>query len=105
MRTDLDLVTNPLDIAEITRADFVGYYHPREIVADPLLTIARKRALLARWLSDANALPLPNAPAFRRSPAGVTATVDEIRLALDKLDEMVEAVVLAGRGRASGVAA
>lgn len=103
MRTDLDLVTNPLDIAEITRADFVGYYHPREIVADPLLTIARKRALLARWLSDANALP--NAPAFRRSPAGVTATVDEIRLSLDKLDEMVEAVVLAGRGRASGVAA
>jgi hypothetical protein len=103
MRTDLDLITNPFDIAEITRADYVGYYHPREIVADPLLTIARKRALLARWLSDANALP--NAPAFRRSPAGVTATVDEIRLALDKLDEMVEAVVLAGGGQTSGIAA
>jgi hypothetical protein len=70
-----------------------GYYHPREIVADPLLTIARKRALLARWLSDANALP--NAPAIRRSPAGVTATVDDIRLALDKPDEMVEACWLA----------
>ncbi|WP_316356130.1 hypothetical protein [Devosia sp.] len=103
MRTDLDLVTNPFDIAEITRADFVGYYHPREIVADPLLTIARKRALLARWLSDANALP--DAPALRRSPAGVTATLDEIRLALDKLDEMVEAIVLAGGGQTSGIAA
>ena len=103
MRTDLDLITNPFDIAEITRSDFVGYYHPREIVADPLLTIARKRALLARWLSDANALP--NAPAFRRSPAGVTATVDEIRMAMDKLDEMVEAVVLASGRRTSGIAA
>jgi hypothetical protein len=102
MRTDLDLITNPFDIAEITRADFVGYYHPREIVADPLLTIARKRALLARWLSDANTLP--NAPTIRRSPGGVTATVDDIRLALDKLDEMVEAIVLAGRGQTSGVA-
>ena len=103
MRTDLDLVTNPFDIVEITRADFVGYYHPREIVADPLLTIARKRALLARWLSDANALP--NAPAYRRSPAGVTSTVNDIRVAMDKLDEMVEAIVLARGGHTSGIAA
>lgn len=103
MRTDLDLITNPFDVAEITRADFVGFYHPREIVADPLLTIARKRALLARWLSDANALP--NAPALRRSPAGVTAAVGDIRLALDKLDEMVEAIMLANGPHTGNVAA
>jgi hypothetical protein len=93
MRTNLDLITNPFDDAEITRADFVGYYHPREIVADPLLTIARKRALLARWLSDANAVG--GAPGIRRSPAGVSARVEEIRTALNKLDEMVEAIALA----------
>ena len=99
MRTNLDLITNASDMDEIRRADFVGYYHPREIVGDPTLTIARKRALLSRWLSDVNALP--NMPAIRRSPAGVTASVDDLRLALSKLDEMVEAIALAELGRAS----
>ncbi|HEY8577449.1 MAG TPA: hypothetical protein VIL88_14070 [Devosia sp.] len=100
MRTNLDLITHPFDQDEITRADFVGYYHPREIVADPQLTVARKRALLSRWMSDANALP--NAPAIRRSPAGVTTSVDDLRQALNKLDEMVEAIAMAELGRHSG---
>jgi len=103
MRTNLDLITNALDMDEISRADFVGYYHPREIVADPALTVARKRALLSRWMSDANALP--NAPAIRRSPAGVTTTVDELRTALNKLDEMVEAIALAELTGRPGMAA
>ena len=103
MRTNLDL-NNPFEDLEITRADFIGYYHPREIVADPLLTVVRKRALLARWLSDANALL--GAPTLRRSPAGVTATVEHLRQAQDHLDEMVEAFALAGiSGRSSGMAA
>lgn len=93
MRTNLDLITNPADDLEIHRHDYVGYHHPREIVADPELTIARKRALLSRWLSDANAIP--SAPQWRRSPYGVTASVDDLRKALDKLDEMVEAIGLA----------
>lgn len=92
MRTNFDLITNADDDLEITRIDFVGYHHPREIVADPELTVARKRALLARWLSDANALG--GAPHIRRSPAGVTTTVDELRRGLDKLDEMVEAIAM-----------
>ena len=100
MRTNLDLITNSFDLDEIRRVDFIGYYHPREIVADPTLTIARKRALLSRWLSDANALP--NSPTIRRSPAGVTTSVDELRTALSKLDEMVEAIALAELGGRSG---
>jgi hypothetical protein len=104
MRTNLDLETNAFDDLEITRADFMGYYHPRGIVADPLLTVARKRALLARWLSDANAVS--GAPTIRRSPAGVTATVEHLRQAMDQLDEMVDAFALAGRGtRSSGMVA
>ena len=35
MMTNLDLVTDTTDDMEITRGDFVGYFHPREIVADP----------------------------------------------------------------------
>lgn len=93
MRTNLDLITNPSDDLEVSRADFVGYFHPREIVADPELTIARKRALLAHWLSDANTLP--GAPHIRRSPAGVTVSVEHLRTSLDKLDDMVEAIAFA----------
>lgn len=103
MRTNLDLITHPSDTEEIKRADFMGYFHPREIVADPVLTVARKRALLSRWLSDANALP--SAPAFRRSPAGVTASVDDLQIALNKLDEMVEAIALTESGRSGGTMA
>lgn len=93
MRTNLDLITNPADDLEIHRHHYVGYHHPREIVADPDLTIARKRALLSRWLSDVNAIP--SSPQWRRSPCGVAARVDDLRKALDKLDEMVEAIALA----------
>lgn len=104
MRTNLDLISNSADVSEIHRSDFMGYFHPREIVADPELTIARKRGMIARWLSDANALP--SIPALRRSPAGVTASVDDLMYALEKLDEMVEAIALAELGsRSSGMSA
>lgn len=103
MRTNLELQNSGFEDLEVTRADFVGYYHPREIVADPLLTVERKRVLLAHWLSDANVLP--GHPAIRRSPAGVTTSVDHLRQAMDHLDEMIEAFALAGvTGRASGMA-
>jgi hypothetical protein len=104
MRTNLDLISNSSDELEIHRSDFVGYFHPREIVADPELTIARKRAMLSRWMSDENALP--GIPAIRRSPGGVTCVVDDLRNALEKLDEMVEAIALAELGnRSNGMAA
>lgn len=99
MRTNLDLITHSHDDLQITRQDFIGYFHPREIVADPELTVARKRALLARWMSDANAVS--GAPEIRRSPASVTTTVDHLRDALAKLDDMVEAIALAELGQRS----
>ncbi|WP_052951702.1 hypothetical protein [Devosia soli] len=79
------------------------YHHPREIVADPELTIARKRAMLSRWLSDSNAIP--NSPQWRRSPYGVSATVEDLRKALDRLDEMVEAIALTELARQSAASA
>ena len=102
MRTNLDL-NNPFEDFVVTRADFMGYYHPRNIVADPLLTIARKRVLLARWLSDANALS--GVPGLRRSPAGVTASVDDLMYALSRLDEMIESSAIAGVEQSSGMPA
>ena len=93
MWTNLDLITGPYDDAEITPADFAHYHHPREVVADPQLSIARKRAILSRWLSDACAVP--DRAGIRVSPLGVAATVQDLRTALEKLDEMVEAIALA----------
>lgn len=78
------------DELEVRRSDLIGYYHPREIVADASLTVSRRRALLAHWLSDANAVR--GAPGLRRSSAGVTVSVDELRAALCRLDEMTDAI-------------
>lgn len=104
MRTNLDLTINPDDDMDISRGDFVGYFHPREIVADPELTVARKRAMISRWMSDANALP--NFPTIRRSPAGVTVVIDQLQYALEQLDEMVDAAAIGNpQDRSSGTAA
>ena len=62
------------DELDVNRSDLMGYFHPREIVADQTLSLARKRALLAHWGSDVNAVR--GAPAFRCSLAGVTTTID-----------------------------
>jgi hypothetical protein len=84
----LDIPHGYMDELEVRRADLVGYFHPREIVADASLTVSRRRALLAHWLSDANAVR--GAPGLRRSSAGVTVSVDELRAALCRLDEMTD---------------
>ena len=99
MTTNLTMMTDYYDELELTRADFMGYWHPREIVADPELTIARKKALLAHWASDANAVS--GAPQIRRSPAGVTASLDQIRKAMDRLDGMVDAMALVPQNAAA----
>jgi hypothetical protein len=96
MRINLDLTTTFADDLEIARADFMGYYHPRDIVADPVLSVGRKRALLAHWLSDIHAVH--GTPALRRSPCGVTANVDDLLFALNRLDEMVEPMATGAHG-------
>lgn len=74
----------------IGRSDLIGYFHPREIVADISLPIGKRRALLAYWMSDANAIP--GAPWMRRS-GYVTTTLADLRKALTDLDE-VEAALM-----------
>src|SRR3982750_1312686 len=59
--------------------------HPRDVVSDPSLSLAEKRAILASWASDASAIA--SCPALR-APAGLKApvSIDEILEALCELD-------------------
>src|ERR1700733_6356983 len=61
------------------------YAHPRDVVADPALSLGEKRAILASWASDASAIA--SCPALL-APAGLKApvTTDEVLEALCELD-------------------
>jgi hypothetical protein len=62
-----------------------AFEHPRNVVADPDLTVNEKRAILASWASDACAVEA--APALRCVPGGrEPVSVDEILEALRDLD-------------------
>ncbi|QOG23379.1 MULTISPECIES: hypothetical protein [Bradyrhizobium] len=64
------------------------FSHPRDVVADPTLSLAEKRAILASWASDASAIA--SCPALR-SPVGLKASV--------RIDEILEALrALNGNG-------
>src|SRR6185312_5052494 len=60
--------------------------HPRDVLADPSLSLSEKRAILASWASDASAIA--SCPPLR-APDGLKApvTIDEILEALRGLDE------------------
>ena len=59
--------------------------HPRDVVADPALSLSEKRAILASWASDASAIA--SCPSLR-APEGLKAPIhiDEILKALCALD-------------------
>jgi len=61
------------------------FSHPRDVVADPKLSLAEKRAILASWASDASAIA--SCPALR-APVGLKAPIqiDQILEALQALD-------------------
>jgi len=61
------------------------FNHPRDVVANPSLSISEKRAILASWASDASAIA--SCPSLR-APPGLKApvTIDEILEALRELD-------------------
>jgi hypothetical protein len=62
-----------------------AFAHPRNVVADPDLTVNEKRAILASWASDACAVEA--APALRCAPGSrEPVSVDEILEALRDLD-------------------
>jgi hypothetical protein len=61
------------------------FEHPGDVVSNPSLTMAEKRAILASWASDASAIA--SCPALR-APQGLKApvTIDAILEALCELD-------------------
>ncbi len=61
------------------------YGRPRDVVADPDLTTDEKRAILAAWASDQNAVdPLPTLR--RLCGTNITADIDDVLDALCALD-------------------
>jgi len=63
----------------------VGFGHPRDVLKDPLLDAAEKRAVLSSWASDASAVQ--DEPGLRwllGTPEPVPFS--EIREALERLD-------------------
>lgn len=62
----------------------VPFTHPDEVVRDPRLSIAEKKAILASWSSDARAVE--NAPSLRHLDSGAVVELDAILRALVLLD-------------------
>ena len=71
-----------------------AFEHPVDVVNDADLTLNEKRAILARWASDACAVE--SAPTLRTNPRGVMVHFDEIMDALRALDRQTG---LADHGR------
>jgi len=103
MRTDLNLA-EPFDADDsfVSDSDLIGFNRPRDIVSDPILTLARKRQLLAYWASDVHAVT--GAPALRTYAFGPTVSIDDILSALKELDEMVDLPAIPA-GQGSGITA
>ena len=75
---------NIIDLNAILHPGSV-YAHPREVVADPTISIGEKRAILASWASDAASVA--SNPALRELPGSHRmVTIDEILEALSALD-------------------
>jgi hypothetical protein len=84
MRPTTAHTDNILDLNAILHPGTV-FAHPREVVSDPALSLAEKRAILASWASDASAIascPALRAPESLRAPVHI----DEILDALCALD-------------------
>lgn len=76
----------------------VGFQHPRDVLKDPELTPADKRAVLASWLSDASAVQdQPHLRWLLGTPEPVP--VADLREALAQLDRTSRAGSPQGAGR------
>jgi len=63
-----------------------AYAHPRDVLADPNLTVPEKRAILSSWASDA--CGVVSMPGLRQPPgAQVPVAFDDIIEALHALDD------------------
>ncbi|WP_146126795.1 hypothetical protein [Labrys okinawensis] len=74
---------NEFDISRLLRPA-QAFDHPRDVVADPDLTLNEKRAILASWASDACALEAT--PSLREIRRGRVVPFDDIMDALRALD-------------------
>ena len=103
MRTNLDSA-EPfwLHDAFVSDSDLMGFNHPGDIVDDPVLTLERKRQLLAYWGSDIHAVA--GSPALRAYDCGPAVSIDKISEALCALDEMVDLPALSSHS-STGAAA
>ena len=61
-----------------------SFMHPAEVMDDPRLTKTEKRAVLASWASDVQAVT--GAPALRQLDNGAIVRVDDVLQALRALD-------------------
>jgi hypothetical protein len=69
----------------------VGFFHPRDVVKDPGLSVAEKRAVLASWASDASSVrEEPSLRWLLGTPEPVPLA--EVREALLRLDPWDAAV-------------
>jgi hypothetical protein len=102
MRNDLTFDRLDQFDAFVSDSDLIGYFKPSEIVHDPMLTLARKRQLLAYWASDIHAVG--GAPALRSYAFGPAVSIDDIQAALVELDTMVDAGAMPA-GRSASVSA
>ena len=81
----------PIQLSAPARLDAAIYTGPDDVVGDPNLTTADKRAILASWVSDARAVE--NAPTLRRLASGAVVEVAAVLEALHALDRSGGAIV------------
>ena len=80
----IDHADNIIDLNAILHPGSV-YDHPRDVVADPTISLGEKRAILASWASDAAAVA--SYPALRELPGSRRlVTIDDVLEALSALD-------------------
>src|SRR5215217_3489257 len=78
--------TYPSDEYDESEDGFAHHCHPDAVLSDATLSIAKKRAILASWASDARAIL--DAPALRRLDDGTVLHIDSILEALKRLDNV-----------------
>ena len=79
----IDHADNLIDLNAILHPGSV-YEHPRDVVADPSISLGEKRAILASWASDACAVEA--APDLRQPTGSPPVRLDDIMDALKRLD-------------------
>jgi hypothetical protein len=81
----IDYGDNVIDLNAVLHPGSV-YDHPRDLVGDPTLSMAEKRAILASLASDAASVA--SNPALRELPGSRSmVTIDEVLEALAALDQ------------------